>query len=141
METDLESLLGLYLAGIYGLGYGARQIVQSLLEKNVPIDTIVVSGGAGQSPLVRQLLADATGIVVAASTSQEPVLLGSAILGAVAAGDHKDMVAAMSAMSELGELYRPSAASADWHAARCAAFQLLQRAGRAIRDDPALQRH
>jgi D-ribulokinase len=133
LETDLDSLLGLYLAGVYGLGYGVRQIVRSLQEKNVAIDTIVVSGGAGQSPLVRQLLADATGIVVAASTSQEPVLLGSAILGAVAAGHHKDMVAAMAAMSELGELYRPEASAADWHETRFAAFQLLQEVGRKIR--------
>jgi D-ribulokinase len=122
-----------YLAGVYGLGYRVRQIVQSLYEKRVPIDTIVVSGGAGQSPLVRQLLADATGIVVAASTSQELVLLGWAILGAVAAGHHKDMVAATAAMSEVGELYRPAAASADWHARRFVAFELLQRASRAIR--------
>jgi D-ribulokinase len=76
METDFDSLVSLYLAGVYGLGYGVRQIVRSLHEKNVPVDTIVVSGGAGQSPVIRQLLADATGIVVAASTSQEPVLLG-----------------------------------------------------------------
>jgi D-ribulokinase len=134
METDFDSLLGLYLAGVCGLGYGARQIVRSLHEKNVPIDTIVVSGGAGQSPLVRQLLADATGMVVAASTSQEPVLLGSAILGAVAAGHHKDTVTAMAAMSELGELYRPTVESGGWHARRFAAFELLQRTGRSIRD-------
>ncbi|HEV2896849.1 MAG TPA: FGGY-family carbohydrate kinase [Pseudaminobacter sp.] len=133
METDFNSLISLYLAGVYGLGYGVRQIVRSLREKNVPIDTIVVSGGAGQSPLVRQLLADATGNVVAASTSQEPVLLGSAMLGAVAAGHYKDAVVAMAAMSELGELYRPSAASVDWQARRFDAFELLQRAGQAIR--------
>jgi D-ribulokinase len=134
LETDLDSLLGLYLAGVYGLGYGVRQIVRSLQEKNVAIDTIVISGGAGQSPLVRQLLADATGIAVAASTSQEPVLLGSAILGAVAAGHHKDMVAAMAVMSELGDLYRPDGATGDWHSARFASFDLLQKAGRAIRN-------
>jgi D-ribulokinase len=133
LETGLDSLLGLYLAGVYGLGYGVRQIVRSLQEKNVAIDTIVISGGAGQSPLVRQLLADATGIAVAASTSQEPVLLGSAILGAVAAGHHKDMVAAMAAMSELGDLYRPEGATGNWHSARFASFDLLQKAGRAIR--------
>jgi D-ribulokinase len=134
MEADFDSLLGLYLAGLCGLGYGARQIVKALHEKNVPIDTIVVSGGAGQSPLVRQLLADTTGVAVAASTSQEPVLLGSAILGAVAAGDYQDTVAAMSAMSELGDLYYPGQASADWHAKRFRAFELLQAAGRAVRE-------
>jgi D-ribulokinase len=84
METGLDNLVALYLAGICGLGYGARQIVRALHEENVAIDTIVVSGGAGQSALVRQLLADTTGKVVADPISQEPVLLGSAIFGAVA---------------------------------------------------------
>lgn len=134
MDTSLDGLVGLYLAGICGLGYGARQIVGVLAEKGVVTDTIVVSGGAGQSPLVRQLLADTTGLVVAASTSPEPVLLGSAILGAVAAGHFPDVATAMAAMSELGDTYRPNAAQAGWHAKRFHAFELLQKAGRAVRE-------
>ncbi|MCK1713989.1 hypothetical protein IVA83_35020 [Bradyrhizobium sp. 143] len=47
-------------------------------------DTIIVSGGAGQSELARQLLADTIGQLVATTISREPVLLGSAMLGAVA---------------------------------------------------------
>ncbi|CAM5324243.1 FGGY family carbohydrate kinase [Mycolicibacterium aubagnense] len=135
MDTSLDGLVGLYLAGVCGLGYGARQIVGVQAAKGVLTDTIVVSGGAGQSPLVRQLLADTTGLVVAASTSPEPVLLGSAILGAVAAGHFPDMASAMDAMSELGETYQPNAAHAGWHANRFQAFELLQKAGRAVRGD------
>jgi len=137
METSLDSLVALYLAGVCGLGYGARQIVRALDEKNVPIDTIVVSGGAGQSPLVRQLLADTTGKVVAAPVSQEPVLLGSAILGAVAAGRYPDIGEAMASMSAMGETYRPDAGSADWHERRFRAFEMLQQAARAVRSDRA----
>lgn len=133
LDTDLDSLLGLYLAGVCGLGYGARQIVEALRARNVSVDTIVVSGGAGQSPLVRQLLADTTGLAVAASTSEEPVLLGSAMLGAVAAKGFPDIATAMSAMSELGDVYRPSAPTAAWHARRYKGFELLQQAGRALR--------
>jgi D-ribulokinase len=133
MDTDLDSLVALYLAGVCGLGYGARQIVQVLGEKNVPIDTIVVSGGAGQSPLVRQLLADTTGKVVAAPVSEEPVLLGSAILGAVAAGRYRDIAEAMPSMSTLGETYQPSAVSTAWHEQRFKAFEMLQQTARAIR--------
>jgi D-ribulokinase len=95
METDIASLIGLHVAGICGLGCGARQIVRAQQEKGIPTDTIVVSGGAGQSPLVRQLLADTTGQTVAASTSPEPVLLGSAILGAVGAGRYDHTAAAV----------------------------------------------
>jgi D-ribulokinase len=133
MKTGLDSLIALYLAGVCGLGYGARQIVQALEGRNVPTDTIVVSGGAGQSALVRQLLADTTGKAVAASTSPEPVLLGSAMLGAVASGRYADITEAMSAMSEIGETYRPSPQSTAWHERRFEAFQMLQQAGRLLR--------
>jgi D-ribulokinase len=134
MDTDLDSLVALYLAGVCGLGYGARQIVHVQAEKAILIDTIVVSGGAGQSPLVRQLLADTTGKVVAAPTSEEPVLLGSAVLGAVAAGQHRDVAAAMSSMSTIGETYQPNPMVAEWHEKRFKAFEMLQQTARIIRD-------
>ena len=59
--------------------------------------------------------------------------LGSAILGAVASGHHTDFVAAMSAMSEIGEVYRPGQSSAAVHDKRFRAFELLQQTARAIR--------
>jgi D-ribulokinase len=133
MENDLDSLVALYLAGLCGLGYGARQIVRAQHDRNVVIDTIVVSGGAGQSPLVRQLLADTTGKIVAAPTSQEPVLLGSAILGAVASGHYSDIAQAMSSMSEIGEIYHPNPALTAWHEKRFKAFEMLQQVARSIR--------
>lgn len=103
-------------------------------EKAILIDTIVVSGGAGQSPLVRQLLADTTGKVIAAPTSEEPVLLGSAVLGAVAAGQHRNVAAAMSSMSTIGETYQPNPMVAEWHENRFKAFEMLQQTARIIRD-------
>jgi D-ribulokinase len=134
MDTGADSLVGLYVAGLCGLGYGARQIVHAEQEKGIAVDTIVVSGGAGQSALVRQILADATGLTVAASSSPEPVLLGSAMLGAVASGDHADLRQAMEAMSSLGEIYAPRPDLSDWHGRRFAAFEALQQVGRTIRN-------
>lgn len=132
MDDGLDSLVALYLAGVCGLGYGARQIARSLREKNVPIDTIVVSGGAGASALVRQLLADTTGLTVATPASSEPVLLGSAMLGAVAAGRYGNLAEAMPAMSEIDEIYRPDPAAAEAHMRRFRAFELLQQTARSI---------
>lgn len=134
MDSSLDSLVALYVAGLCGLGYGARQIVSAMSDKGIVIDTIVVSGGAAQSELVRQLLADTIRLTVAGSTSPEPVLLGSAMLGAVAAGHYPDVIAAMTGMSRIGDVYRPAGGDlAQWHDKRFAAFELLQRAGRAIR--------
>ncbi len=134
MDTSVSALVRLYVAGICGLGYGLRQIVEAQSAKGIRTDTIVVSGGAGQSPLVRQLLADATGLVIAAPKTAEPVLLGSAMLGAVAGGLQKDIPAAMAAMSAAGETYAPGGAEAtSYHNKRYEAFELLQQAARKIR--------
>ncbi|MGB3897291.1 MAG: FGGY-family carbohydrate kinase, partial [Mesorhizobium sp.] len=138
MDADIDSLVGLYLAGMCGLGYGARQIVEAERESGIAIEAMVVSGGAGQSALSRQLLADSTGLAVAASTSQEPVLLGASMLGAVAGGAFPDLETAMVEMAELGAVHRPSPATGGWHRHRFEAFELLQKAGRAIRS-PARQ--
>ncbi|WP_068112777.1 FGGY-family carbohydrate kinase [Tropicimonas marinistellae] len=110
MDSDVDSLVRLYIAGICGLGYGLRQIIDTQAENGAHIKTIVISGGAGRSDLVRQLLADTTGVPVAAPKTEEPVLLGSAILGAVAAGGFSDMPAAMAAMSANAAEYKPSGA-------------------------------
>ncbi|MBR0928431.1 FGGY-family carbohydrate kinase [Bradyrhizobium diazoefficiens] len=133
MRSDLESLLALYLAGLCGLGCGARQIVRAQQDKGIAVDTIVVSGGAAKSGLVRQILADMTGLTVAASASPEAVLLGSAMLGSVASGDHADLGEAMQAMSVLGDVHRPQASLAGWAYRRFAAFEALQKVGRAMR--------
>lgn len=133
MASDLESLIGLYLAGVCGLGYGLRQRLDAQSAKGILIDTIVVSGGAGQDATVQQILADTTGAVITCSTSPELVLLGSAILGALAAGRFPSLNEAMRSMSAFGEAHSPDKQHVEWHQERYAAFKLLQQAARAAR--------
>lgn len=125
MDSDIENLVQLYVAGLCGIGYGLRQIINAQADAGAPIKTIVISGGAGCSPLVRQLLADTTGVRVAAPGTEEPVLLGSAILGAIAAATFSDTSDAMAAMSTISDLYTPASAEfREWHDKR---FNLYQR--------------
>jgi D-ribulokinase len=133
METSLDSLVGLYLAGMCGLAYGARQIVDQQREKGIAVDTILVSGGAADSALSRQLLADATGWPVARSASPEPVLLGSAMLGAVAGGVYGDLRHAMDAMSSISDIHEPSVSTRTWHDSRYDVFQAMQALDRRLR--------
>ncbi|WP_410218990.1 FGGY-family carbohydrate kinase [Paracoccus sp. (in: a-proteobacteria)] len=134
METGINALVAQYVAGICGLGYGLRQIVQTQAAHGAGVQRIAISGGAGRHPLIRQLLADATGLPVDATVSEEPVLLGAAMLGAVAAGAFPDLATAMPAMSSVQATYRPAAgAIEDLHAARYEAFLTLQGTARDIR--------
>jgi D-ribulokinase len=134
LDVDLDSLLGLYVAGLFGLGYGLRQLLDRLRAKGVAIEQVIASGGAARSPFVRQVLADAAGTPVAASEASEPVLLGAAMLASVAAGDHASIGAAMSAMSGRASVLHPEGgAVAARHVERMAAFEALQTVARSIR--------
>ncbi|MEO8243989.1 MAG: FGGY-family carbohydrate kinase [bacterium] len=131
MERDLDSLVALYVAGLCGIGYGLRQIVEAQSAAGVRIQRIVISGGAGRSDMIRQLLADATGVEIAAPASEEPVLLGSAILGSVAGGIHPDIHHAMEKMSVFASRYTPQSGEVrQLHDARFKIFEQLQSVAR-----------
>lgn len=134
MDNSIEALQALYLAGLVSLGYGVRQILAAQAAAGLKIKSIVVSGGAARLPIVRSLLADATGIPVVAGVAEEPVLLGAAMLGAIASGAVADAIQAMDKMSAAGPAYEPSQGSSAWHLKRFAAFEELQLAGRRLQD-------
>lgn len=126
MEDDLTSLIALYLASLCGLGYGLRQITEAQARTGTHVQEIVISGGAGRSALVRQILADTTGLPVAVPRTEEPVLLGSAILGAVAGGVHGSVTQAMDKMSALDATHQPDPTAVARHGARYAIYENLQ---------------
>ena len=134
MDDDLESLIALYVAGLCGIGYGLRQIIEAQADAGAPIERVVISGGAGRSDLVRQLLADATGKAVLATRAEEPVMLGAAMLGAVAGRLFDGVQSAMAGMSQISRRYEPAAGTvAACHEARFRAFKQLQAVAREIR--------
>jgi D-ribulokinase len=134
LRADRDSALELYVAALTGLAYGVAQIIRTLEAGGYGFDMLVVSGGAGRSPLVRQIIADATGKRVGAPETSEPVLLGAAMMGAVAAG-RQTMNSAMSAMSRLTDEVLPTGGEiADFHAKKRRAFDLMQRTERGIRE-------
>ncbi len=130
-ERNIESLVNLYLAGVSGLGYGLRQIIEAQRRSGIDTDTIVISGGAGKGPLVRQILADTTGVSVAIPGSEEPVLLGSAMLGAVVSGAYDSVASAMTNMSTFSEVYEPVRGELEQlHAHKFEIFSKLQAAAK-----------
>ena len=134
MDDDLESLIALYVAALCGIGYGLRQIIEAQADAGAPIERVVISGGAGRSDLVRQLLADATGKAMLATRAEEPVMLGAAMLGAVAGRLFDGVQSAMAGMSQISRRHEPAAGTvAACHEARFRAFKQLQAVAREIR--------
>ncbi len=135
MERDEDSLVALYIAGICGIGYGLKEIIDAQAEAGAAVKQIVISGGAGQHDFVRQLLADAAGKPVVAPQAAEPVLLGAALLGALASGAFSDAREAMKALSKADRTYTPAEGEvAALHAARYEAFKRFQALAREVRD-------
>ena len=135
MERDLDNMVALYVAGVCGIGYGLRQIIEVQREAGAPVENIVISGGAGEHPLIRQILADACGIPVITPASPEPVLLGSAMLGAVAGGIAASVETAMQSMSAAKEIVHPGQADIlALHDQRYQVLKRLQEEGRSLRD-------
>jgi D-ribulokinase len=126
LEPTVESLEQLYVAGLCGLAYGLADVVDAMRAQQIQCALMVISGGAAKSPLVRQIMADTTGLAVALPATPEPVLLGSAMLGAVAGGAYPSLDAAMHAMSKIGEIAQPNAALRSFHAAKRKVHRLLQ---------------
>ncbi|MGV2129911.1 FGGY-family carbohydrate kinase [Agrobacterium vitis] len=135
MDRDFDSLVALYVAGLCGIGYGLRQIIETQAASGALIERVVISGGAGESDLVRQVLADACGKPVVAAGLDEPVLLGSAILGAVAGKAFSGVSQAMEALSGVTKTYHPQGgALANIHKRRYGHFTTLQQQGRELRN-------
>ena len=133
LDEDEASLQALYVAGLSGLAQGLAQAMRALEAGGFAFDALVASGGAARGRLVRQIVADVCGRRVVTAETEEPVLLGSAMLGAVAAGRY-DLAGAMRAMSRLGQVTEPAGGEvAALHARKRIAFETLQRAERAIR--------
>jgi FGGY-family pentulose kinase len=134
MENGVDNLMALYVAGLCGIGYGLRQIIDAQRECGVLTENIVISGGAGQHPFVRQLLADTCGLPVLATQCSEPVLLGSAILGAVAGNIAPSVTDAMKQFTHVDKYYYPHDNYQPIHLRRYEAYKQLQQTATLIRD-------
>ena len=107
LESGPDDLALDYLATVQALAYGTRHIIEEMRAQGVAIDALVMSGGLSRNALFVREHADATGCTVLVPDGEEPVLLGSAMLGAVAAGHFADQGAAMAAMSGTCQTVQP----------------------------------
>jgi D-ribulokinase len=135
LDADLHSMERLFVAGLCGLAYGLADVVDAFRGHGIESDLMVIAGGAGRSALVRQIMADTTGLSVAVPQTQEPVLLGAAMLGAVASGGHRSIGEAMASMSAIGDLSQPTApAMAGFHRTKRRVHELMRKLDRESRD-------
>ncbi|UYH51912.1 FGGY-family carbohydrate kinase [Candidatus Kirkpatrickella diaphorinae] len=125
LSAELRDLAALYLATIQGLAYGTRDIIEALNVRGYAIDTIIATGGGTKNPIFLREHANATNCRIILPKEPDSVLLGSAILGAMAAGRFKNFPEAMAAMSQYGTVIYPEARSKAFHDAKYAIFKRI----------------
>ncbi|MEZ5965963.1 MAG: ribulokinase [Planctomycetota bacterium] len=89
----------LYRAMIEATAFGARVIVERMVELGVPVRALIACGGiASKSPLVMQIYADVLGRPLRVAASTQASALGAAIMGAVVGGAFADAASAQRAL-------------------------------------------
>lgn len=107
MSKTLDDMALLYLATIQGIALGTRHIIEVMNQSGYAIDTIMACGGGTKNSIFLQEHANATGCVMLLPEETEAVILGSAMLGSVAAGFYSDIPDAMNAMSRISRSVMP----------------------------------
>jgi len=128
LSATADDLARLYLAAIQAVAYGTRHIVEEMNRRGYAIDTLLVCGGGTKNPVFLREHADITGCRLVLPKEPEAVLLGAAVLGAVASRDRADVLAAMRAMNAAGRIVAPArGAAARFHDAKYRVFHRMHR--------------
>ena len=122
LSAGADDLARLYLATLQALAYGTRHIIETLNRTGYRIDTILASGGFTKNPVFLREHADATGCRIVLPEEPEAVLLGAAILGAVAGGAYASVQDGMAAMTRAGRVIEPDPEARAFHDRKYAVF-------------------
>ncbi|CAK9325758.1 unnamed protein product [Citrullus colocynthis] len=108
LDTSEQQLSILYLATVQAIAYGTRHIVEHCNSHGHKINTLLACGGLAKNSLFIQEHADIIGCPIILPRESESVLLGAAILGAVAARKYSTLQEAMKALNAAGQVIYPS---------------------------------
>jgi FGGY-family pentulose kinase len=125
LDGSFDALARLYCATIQAIAYGTRHIVEAMNANGYRVSRIHACGGGTKNPLWLQEHADVTGCDVLVAPEVESVLLGSAILAAVASGRYASIVDAIAAMSPRATAIAPDRETARFHDAKYEVFKLM----------------
>src|SRR6516164_4546794 len=108
LSASIDDLAILYLATIQAIAYQVRHIVEEMNRQGYQIKTLIACGGGLKNQVFLREHADITGCMLVLPREPEAVLLGAALLGAVAARAYPDIITAMKAMAAPGQQLTPA---------------------------------
>lgn len=107
LSASIDDLALVYLSAIQSIAYGTRHIIETMNEQGYSIERIFATGGGTKNEIFLQQHSDICGCEIILPKEQEAVLLGSAVLGAVAAGRYPTVVESMKHMNQPGKIIKP----------------------------------
>jgi FGGY-family pentulose kinase len=107
LSAGVDDLALIYLATIQAIAYGLRHILEEMDAKGYAVSKIFACGGGLKNEIFLREHANITGCELVLPKEPEAVLLGAAILGAVASGTYLNILEAMRSMNAAGNRIRP----------------------------------
>jgi FGGY-family pentulose kinase len=132
LDASLDAVARLYYAGAVAIALGTRHILDRLADHGYAVDHLHLTGGHAHNPLLVELYADATGCSVVLGEEEDGVLLGTAMVAAVAAGRYPSLAAAAASMGRPGRVVTPAATTRSRFDARYRAYLAMEEHSRAL---------
>src|ERR1700736_2705385 len=107
LSAGVDDLALIYLATIQAIAYGLRHILEEMDAKGYAISKIFACGGGLKNDVFLREHANITGCELLLPREPEAVLLGAAILGAVASGVYPNILEAMKSMNAADKRIEP----------------------------------
>ncbi|WP_244629775.1 FGGY family pentulose kinase [Martelella limonii] len=126
LDNSFDGLCKLYWRASVAIALSLRQILTMLSENGIPATRLHLAGGHRRNPLLTKLYADATGVEVAVSPTEDVVLLGSAINAATAAGAFESLGHAAATMRAVPHVIAPNPSLAPYYAGQLRRLEILQ---------------
>ncbi len=108
LDSSPRNLALLYLATVQAIAHGTRHIIDEMNKAGYAIERLHACGGGSKNPAPHAGARRRDGLRDLSSPATEPVLLGSAMLAAVAAGVYPSVVDAIASMSPEAEAVKPN---------------------------------
>jgi FGGY-family pentulose kinase len=107
LSNTFDDLAIQYLATIQAIAYGTRHIIEEMNATGYEINQISATGGGTKNNMFLKQHADICECKIILPKESEAVLLGSAVLAAVASGTYPNIQEAMAGMNQAGKVIEP----------------------------------
>jgi len=134
LDQSVSAVAMHYYATLQAIACGTRHIIEEMNQEGYNISEIYMCGGHTKNSIFLQEHADFTECPIHLPEEKEAVLLGTAILAAVASGQYQTIIDGMRNMSRPGPVIKPDLTHQKYHDGKYKIFLKMYEHFKEIRD-------